>query len=157
MGDIRCIIVQRTSPVLYRVSDTPPKSCVFFRKKMQFSEYYKKHDVLHIVTNNPPILIPPLHEYRPPRPNFACLLLKPTVYGKNPEGVFGRPKQGIPKTHDLVRLYKLCGSPMRYPDALPGTLPDRNPTEKDAKMLLNLAEKILTLVGKHVGKLNRTP
>lgn len=79
-----------------------------------------------------------------------------------------------PKSHDLVRLYKLCGSPewlgdivndlsfaslayipMRYPDALPGTLPDREPTEKDAKLLLGLAEKILTLVGKRLAAIKR--
>lgn len=73
-----------------------------------------------------------------------------------------------PKSHDLVRLYKLCGSPsflgdivddlsfaslayipMRYPDALPGTLPDREPSEKDAKQFLGLAENVFTLMKRH--------
>lgn len=79
-------------------------------------------------------------------------------------------KKQYPKSHDLVRLYKLCGSPkwlgdivddlsfaslayipMRYPDALAGTFPDREPGQKDAEMLVKLAEKILTLVEKHIG------
>lgn len=90
------------------------------------------------------------------------------------KGFLVAQEKQYPKSHDLVRLYKLCGSlewlgdivddlsfaslayiPMRYPDALPGTLPDREPSEKDAKLFLGLAEKILTLVGKRAGKLKR--
>jgi HEPN domain-containing protein len=70
-----------------------------------------------------------------------------------------------PKTHKLVDIISLIKEdllddlkkeqiilldrfyiPTRYPDALPGTLPDGLPTEKDAKEALNLAKEIVEII-----------
>jgi HEPN domain-containing protein len=71
--------------------------------------------------------------------------------------------QPCPKVHDLNELYARCKDanilvvlpfkneiamlglfylPTRYPDALVGSLPDRLPTDKDAKLALETAEKV---------------
>lgn len=74
----------------------------------------------------------------------------------------GRP---CPKTHDLVHLNDLLGSPewmetridqlnlfnqlyipIRYPDAVVGTLPDRLPGQRDAENFLQWAEEICQLI-----------
>lgn len=71
--------------------------------------------------------------------------------------------QPAPKIHDLKELYRKCVDanilkvlpfkeeimmlslfyvPTRYPDALAGSLPDRLPTDQDAKQALLAAQKI---------------
>lgn len=71
--------------------------------------------------------------------------------------------QPSPKIHDLKELYKRCVDanilkvlpfkteimmlspfyvPIRYPDAMVGSLPDRLPTERDAQQALAAAQKL---------------
>lgn len=78
-------------------------------------------------------------------------------------------KQPCPKIHDLRELYKKCLKtnilevtpfqkeiemlslfylPTRYPDALVGSLPDRLPTDKDAKLALDAAKEIYSQLRK---------
>lgn len=71
-------------------------------------------------------------------------------------------KQEIPKTHDLEYLLKVCSEiidldhfqdhlnylnkfyiPTRYPDALPGTLPDGLPTNDEALQALEHATEVV--------------
>mgnify|MGYP001566342909 CR=1 FL=1 len=40
--------------------------------------------------------------------------------------------------------------PTRYPDALPGSLPEGLPTKQDAEEAINIAEKLLALVREHI-------
>ena len=40
--------------------------------------------------------------------------------------------------------------PTRYPDALPGSLPEGLPTEKEANEAITIAEKLLALIQKHI-------
>lgn len=74
-----------------------------------------------------------------------------------------------PKSHDLLNLYQLVGKPswlhefesdlalinlfyvpIRYPDALPGSLPDRHPGTDDANTALKTAEAIFDCVSRHM-------
>lgn len=74
-----------------------------------------------------------------------------------------------PKSHDLLGLYRLIGKPswlkeyetdlvqinlyyvpIRYPDALPGSLPDRQPGQDDAKRALDVAEAIFDGVSRQI-------
>lgn len=101
--------------------------------------------------------------------SHVCYLAQQTIE-KTFKGLLVSRDKEYPKTHDLVRLFKLCGSPewlgdieeelrfasliyipMKYPDALPGTLPDRSPNEQDAKGLLKLAEMVFKYVKAHLG------
>ncbi len=78
-------------------------------------------------------------------------------------------KQPYPKTHDLIRLYNLLGMPewleehaphllilsqiyipIRYPEAVAGTLPDRMPGKEDAQQALQWAEEICQLIRKKI-------
>lgn len=78
----------------------------------------------------------------------------------------GKP---CPKTHDLVHLNDLLGHPswlegyvdqlilfnqlyipIRYPDAVVGTLPDRLPGKRDAENFLQWAEEICQLIQKKI-------
>lgn len=101
--------------------------------------------------------------------SHVCYLSQQTIE-KTFKGLLVSRDKAYPKTHDLVRLYKLCDCPewlgdieeklrfasliyipMKYPDAFPGTLPDRSPNEQDANGLLKLADMILKHVKAHVG------
>ncbi|MFA4889349.1 MAG: HEPN domain-containing protein [Candidatus Omnitrophota bacterium] len=79
--------------------------------------------------------------------------------------------QDVPKTHFLDELLNLCAHidktfedlreycatlddyyiPTRYPDALPGILPEGLPNDKDALEALNFAEKIKQFVIEKAG------
>jgi HEPN domain-containing protein len=68
-----------------------------------------------------------------------------------------------PKTHKLIDLYRLCNAdflgpfknkiklidefyiPTRYPDGVPGSLPERASNETDAKEALKTAEDIMQI------------
>lgn len=78
------------------------------------------------------------------------------------KGFLKSKKISVPKTHFLVELLKLCIGidkdfaelkdkssilddyyiPTRYPDAIPGSLPENLPQEKDAKEALSILEHI---------------
>ncbi len=95
-------------------------------------------------------------------PNQACFHAQQCVE-KTLKALLIRYQQDFPKTHDLKELYKMCVAanilevipfrdeikmlslfylPTRYPDALVGSLPDRLPTDKDAKLALEAAKKV---------------
>lgn len=76
----------------------------------------------------------------------------------------------VPKTHSLVELITLCSkldnnfnnfigsckildqyySPTRYPDAIPGILPDGLPAQKEAQEAIAIAKIMFDLVRKEI-------
>ena len=84
------------------------------------------------------------------------------------KGFLQDSKKKIPKTHSLVELLNLCAGinstlanieedcikldryyiPTRYPDALPGTLPEGLPSKKDAETALAILDKVAKLIKK---------
>lgn len=75
-----------------------------------------------------------------------------------------------PKTHKLIDLYRLCGAtflepfknkiklidefyiPTRYPDGIPGGLPNRASNETDANEALKTAEDVMQACLSRIGK-----
>ena len=75
-----------------------------------------------------------------------------------------------PKTHKLIDLYRLCGAkflepfknkiklidefyiPTRYPDGIPGGLPNRASNETDASEALKTADDIMQACLSHIEK-----
>ena len=70
----------------------------------------------------------------------------------------------VPRIHHLIELLKLCGVswlkefevelkivdtfyiPTRYPEGIPGSLPDRLPGKKEAKEAIDLADRMYALI-----------
>lgn len=82
------------------------------------------------------------------------------------KGFLKDKKQNVPKTHRLKELLELCSNidaefrilkdkcvsldryyiPTRYPDALPGALPEGMPVKEDAQEALSILEEIRDFV-----------
>lgn len=97
----------------------------------------------------------------------VCFLCQQAVE-KAMKGYLVYTQQEYPKTHSLrdlhrlmkadwlndyqeaIQLLSLFYAPVRYPDAIPGSLPDRLPREKDASEALEWAEEILEKIKKKI-------
>ncbi len=86
------------------------------------------------------------------------------------KGFLKSKKQNVPKTHFLEELIELCSNidnrfrslrsrcsildryyiPTRYPDALPGVLPEGLPQKKDAEEALKTLREIMEFVEKRL-------
>jgi len=87
---------------------------------------------------------------------------------KTLKGYLAAKDRDIPKTHFISALLKLCFQidgnfkglinrclklddyyiPTRYPDALPGTLPEGIPTKEDAQEAISILEEMMDFVAK---------
>lgn len=97
----------------------------------------------------------------------VCVLSQQAVE-KAMKGYLVSKKKDYPRTHGLMMLKELMNAPwldehivhlkklsefyvpLRYPDAMPGSLPDGLPGKDDASDALNWAEEIVGLIRKHV-------
>lgn len=84
------------------------------------------------------------------------------------KGLISEAKRKVPRTHSLIELLNVCSGikpqlsefetdclkldkyyiPTRYPDALPGSLPDGLPNKSDAEGALKILDKVNALVRK---------
>lgn len=100
---------------------------------------------------------------RDPFYSYVCILVQQAVE-KAMKGYLVFQGKNYPKTHRLIELFQLIGSPkwfephlgglktlsefyvpLRYPDAA-GTLPEGPPNEKVARKALGWAEEIVSLI-----------
>jgi HEPN domain-containing protein len=101
----------------------------------------------------------------------VCFLSQQAIE-KTLKGYLVHLGRSYPKTHKLVDLHRLCGAkflepfknklklidefyiPARYPDGIPGGLPDRVSSLEDAGETLKVAEEIMQACFSHVGRKN---
>jgi len=99
----------------------------------------------------------------------VCFLSQQAVE-KAMKGFLVYQDKDYPKTHGLVTLKRLIDVdwldehlspikklsefyvPLRYPDAIPGSLPQGLPDEEDAKNALHWAEEIVSSIEAHIKK-----
>lgn len=106
--------------------------------------------------------------------SMVCFLSQQAVEKSLKACLVARKKYNI-RTHSLMELYKLVRklvpsldrfetsfqkldkyyAPTRYPDALPGSLPEGLPTKDDAEKALAQAQEIFTLLQKEIKNLSR--
>lgn len=97
----------------------------------------------------------------------VCFLAQQAVE-KAMKGFLVAKGKDYPKSHDLIKLRRLMGVdwldshlqavkalsevyiPLRYPDAMAGTLPEGLPDKKDAKEFYQWAEEIVALIESHL-------
>lgn len=97
----------------------------------------------------------------------VCFLAQQAVE-KAMKGFLVAKGKDYPKSHDLIRLRRLMDVdwlephlqalktlsevyvPLRYPDAIAGTLPEGLPDKKDAEEFYQWAEEIVALIESHL-------